>query len=138
MPTIPFESELSLAVSALERTGWHLCPGFGIQGTLHTAGEDPQGTMHRLAGHPGLQERQSRMSREVLWGGVGLDQGLLPFPRRASGLRIAGMMRLGLETEYQAREATDVPVNVTPAGWTHLNLGVVQLLALTTLLHVSR
>lgn len=66
MLTIPFESELSFAVSAFERTGWHLCPGFGIQGTLHTAGENPQGTMHRLAGHPGLQEEQSQMSREAL------------------------------------------------------------------------
>lgn len=47
------------------------------------------------------------------------------------------MMCLGLETEYQAREATDVPVNLTPAGWTHLDLGAMQLLALTTVLHVS-
>lgn len=46
-------------------------------------------------------------------------------------------MRLGLETEYQVREATDVPVNVTLAGWTHPDPGAMRLLALTTILHVS-
>lgn len=49
-------------------------------------------------------------------GGAGWPRVCFFFLESASEFRIAGMMRLGLKTEYQAREATDVPVNVTPAG----------------------
>lgn len=75
--------------------------------------------------------------------GVGCTRVCFPFLETASESRRAGMMHMGLEAayvrrvKYQAREAMGGPVNVTLAGWTHPDLGAMQLLELYTVLYVS-